>query len=153
MAMAFDPNRWTLRTQEAVSGVCAACIGAGWLLGGPPRTCWRCQGSGLPPAAGAFAIVDAEARRSVGFARRAGDRLLQYLLDCRGQTVRSRARCSGRRGNRRRAAPRGQAGDVQCLADVDVSQSGHHTLIEQGDLQRRLPACTPPRQRVAVELV
>src|SRR5688572_15513101 len=54
------------------------------------------------PAAGAFAIVNAEARRRPGgLARRAGDRCLQHLRDRRGQPVRGRAGCARRGGNRR----------------------------------------------------
>lgn len=46
----------SLRPLEAVSGRCALCDGQGWRfdgrIRGAPGTCWRCDGSGLPPPAG-----------------------------------------------------------------------------------------------------
>lgn len=45
-----------LRPLETASGRCALCDGQGWRFGGGarggPHTCWRCDGTGLPPALG-----------------------------------------------------------------------------------------------------
>jgi hypothetical protein len=66
-AVTFGLARWAarqdqridqeLRPEEAVSGRCGACLGRGWRFvayghASGPGTCWRCGGSGVPPAPG-----------------------------------------------------------------------------------------------------
>src|SRR5690242_18712271 len=81
------------------------------------------------------------------------DRLAEHRLDgvdqLFGALVRPARACRDGRGY----APGREACAVQCLADVDVAEAGHHLLVRQRRLEARLLAVAARCEQRGVERV